>query len=125
MSPGKRRQGGFTLLELLAATVLMALGLAVLMSALGDAMRYQTSAGIRNHLAQVARSMMAERSLQTLQPGSEEGLREGVHWRLECSLRDRSPGIGLYHAVLTLRQGKYEGRFVTLRLQRLAQAGTP
>lgn len=125
MRHGNRRQGGFTLLEMLAAMVLLALGLTVLMSALGDASRDQVRAEARGGMAQVARSLMAELSLKTLQTGAQEGERDGVQWRFECTLRDSLPGIGLYHLALTLRQGQREEHFSTLRLQRFAQAEAP
>lgn len=125
MSFGMRRQGGFTLLEMLGAIVLLALGLAVLMSALGDAARNQVRGEVRSGMAQVARSLMAERSLQALQPGIQEGEHDGVHWHFECVLRSSLPGIDLYHLALTLRQGPREERFTTLRLQRVAQVAVP
>ncbi|QVL18972.1 type II secretion system protein [Pseudomonas qingdaonensis] len=118
MTRCNRRQGGFTLLEMLAAIVLLALGLTVLMSALRDAARDQLVGETKVGMAQVARSLMAEHSLQILQPGFEAGERDGIHWRFECTLRDSLPGIGLYHLALTLRQGQREERFTTLRLQR-------
>lgn len=120
-----RRQGGFTLLEMLAAMVLLALGLTVLLSALGDTSRDQVRAEARGGMAQVARSLMAELSLQTLQTGAQEGERDDVQWRFECTLRDSLPGTGLYHLALTLRQGQREVHFSTLRLQRFAQAEAP
>lgn len=121
MSCGARRQGGFTLLEMLASIVLLALGLTVLMGALGDIARDQVRGEARISMAQIARSLMAERSLQRLQPGIQAGERDGFHWRFECTLRDSMPGIGLYHLALTLRQGQREERFSTLRLQPMAQ----
>lgn len=120
-----RRQSGFTLLEMLAAMVLLALGLTVLMSALGDVARDQVQGEARSDMAQIARSLMAERSLQTLQPGTQEGERDGLHWRFECTLRDSLQGIDLYHLALTLRKGAREQRFTTLRLQRVAQENAP
>lgn len=118
---GKRRQDGFTLLEMLAAMVLLALGLTVLMGALGDAARDQVRSEARGSMAQVARSLMAERSLQALQSGTWVGERDGIHWRFECTLRESLPDIVLYHLSLTLRQGLREESFTTLRLQRVAQ----
>ncbi|WP_251962122.1 type II secretion system protein [Pseudomonas sp. Marseille-Q5299] len=125
MRRGNRQQGGFTLLEMMAAMVLLALGLTVLMSTLGDASRDQLRAEARGSMAQVARSLMAELSLQTLQTGAQEGERDGFQWHFECTLRDSLPGIGLYHLALTLRQGQREEHFSTLRLQRFAQAEAP
>jgi general secretion pathway protein I len=125
MTCGQRRQGGFTLLEMLAAMVVLALGLTVLMSALGDAARDQVRGEARSGMVQVALSLMAERSLQPLQPVTQEGERDGIHWRFECTLRDRLPGIGLYHVALTLRQGQRQERFSTLRLQRVPQVDAP
>jgi general secretion pathway protein I len=125
MTLGKRRQDGFTLIEMLAAMVLLALGLTVLMSALGDAARDQGRGEARSGMAQVARSLMAEHSLQTLQPGTQEGERDGIQWRFEYTLRDSLQGVGLYHLALTLHQGQREERFSTLRLQRIAQVEAP
>lgn len=125
MSLVKRRQGGFTLLEMLAAIALLALGLAVLMSALSDTARDQRRGEAKSVMAQAARSLMAERSLHVLQPGIQEGERDGIHWRFDCTLRDSLPGVGLFHLALTLRQGQREERFTTLHLQRMAQVAAP
>lgn len=125
MTLGKHHQRGFTLIEMLAAMVLLALGLTVLMSALGSVARDQVRGEVRISMAQVARSLMAERSLQALQAGSQEGERDGIYWRLECTLRDSLPGLNLYHLALTLRQGQSKEHFTTLRLQRMAQVDEP
>lgn len=125
MRRGRLRQAGFTLLELLAATALLAIGLVVLANGMGQTSRSHARDEARQRMAQVARSLLVETDLQALRPGSETGLRDGVAWHLRSRLQEQASDIARYQLQLTLRLGDREERFTTLRLRRVAQEGLP
>ncbi|WP_110973389.1 type II secretion system protein [Pseudomonas huaxiensis] len=127
MSGGRRRQGGFTLLELIAAIALLAVGLTVVLSGAGEALKGGVRDELKNHMADMARSLFAENVLGNVPPGRLEGMREGVRWQLDCTLQDTlsGTGIALYRLDLTLSRGVRQEHFSTLRLQRPARKGEP
>jgi general secretion pathway protein I len=117
-----RSQAGFTLLEMLGATVLLAVALGILLTGMGQAMQMLAKDEVKNRMGQVARSLIAETDNIPLQPGFTQGQRDSIDWRLDCteSEVDVQAGVGVMHLRLTLRQGSYEEVFSTLRAYRIA-----
>ncbi|MDH0648599.1 type II secretion system GspH family protein [Pseudomonas sp. GD03858] len=119
------RQRGFTLLELLGATALLAIGSAVLVSGLGDAMRGYVRDEVKTRMALTARSLLDESAEVAVQVGDMRGVSDGIEWHLVSTVQESLPGHVLYHQRLTLRLGDREERFSTLRLQSPGQAAQP
>jgi general secretion pathway protein I len=81
-----RREGGFTLLEVLVATVIAAIALAVLFGGIGSGLR-ATHAALRREEALVrARSHLAALNATALVPGRSEG-DDGGGWRWSTVVR--------------------------------------
>jgi general secretion pathway protein I len=113
-----RSQAGFTLLEMLGATALLAIGLGILLSSMSQSMRSVAKDEVKTRMGLVARSLISETSTVPLQPGVTHGERDGIDWRLECSEQRVQAGIRLLHLRLVLRQASAEEVFSTMRIQR-------
>ena len=98
-APAMRRQLGFTLIEIVVAFALLALGLTLLLGTLSGASRQLRQAGDAGLAALHAQSLLAERSDALLQPGRLRGTFEQgrYRWQLEvASWRDpqlRAAGV--------------------------------
>ncbi|MCV4286462.1 prepilin-type N-terminal cleavage/methylation domain-containing protein [Pseudomonas capsici] len=113
-----RSQAGFTLLEMLGATALLAIALGILLTGMGQSMQMLAKDEVKNRMGLVARSLMAEVDNIALQPGFTQGQRDHIDWRLDCVERGSDAGgVQLMHLRLTLRQGSYEEVFNTLRVR--------
>lgn len=114
-----RRQGGFTLLEIIVAFGILALGLTLLLGTLSGASRQLRDAGDAGNAALVAQSLLASHAELLIQPVRLDGDAENgrYRWRLvvtpwqDPSLRGRRPvvdtgGARLLHVRLDLEWGE-------------------
>lgn len=81
-----RAQAGYTLIEIIVAFAILALGLTLLLGTLSGATRQVRDAGVAGRAALHAQSLLAEHG-EAAQPGTLEGdLEEGRYrWRLEVA----------------------------------------
>lgn len=115
-------QKGFTLVEMVAATFLLALALGVLLPILGQLVRSVTQDEIHNRMAIVARSLIDEASMSPMKSDITKGERDGLHWYLECKENNKSKDAALFVLHLTLTSGSQVEVFTTARLQLLERA---
>lgn len=130
----KSRQAGFTLIEAIAAFVLLALFLGILMAALTTSMRQTVRAEQESMASQWAQSKLDLVGIgEKLETGSTRGrFDDGYRWEmqveeyepprevpLEIPLDPESLGMNLYRVDLDVfwgpRQGERSTRFTTLR----------
>ncbi|KAF1051122.1 MAG: hypothetical protein GAK43_02545 [Stenotrophomonas maltophilia] len=110
-----RQQAGFTLLELLAAVVLLAVGFFVVFSALGQTSRSLARDENITRMALLAQSLFAEQDDAQLQPGHWQGEEAGVQWQLNCRQVRISPPVALFELDLALQSQDRREHFKTLR----------
>lgn len=132
---GAHRQGGFTLIELIAAFVIFALGFGILLEVLGDSVRSTRQAQQETQAALYAQSLLDAQGVGApLQEGSRSGdFDDTYHWQLTV-VRYQPPaatGVAptpvlnapgqpeLYQLELIVNWGsqylQHHARFVTLR----------
>ncbi|WP_213881933.1 type II secretion system protein [Pseudomonas sp. dw_358] len=114
---GKRRESGFTLLELLAAVSLLAIGFFVVFSAMGSATRSLLKDDEATHLALTARSIFDGHARGAVQVGQWQGDEDRVHWNLASTVMRSTAAVKLFKLELTLTDGYREEHFTTLRAQ--------
>lgn len=88
MTPPRRRQQGFTLLEVIVAFALLALALSLLLGALSGASRQVRESADGSRATLHAQSLLAQLGAgEVLQPGRQEGSFEGdrYRWQLEVA----------------------------------------
>lgn len=114
-----RRNGGFTLLEMLAALVLFAVAGSVLLVAFGQSARSLQQARGSDRLSLAARSLMDEQRDTRLLPGVREGrLDDTINWRISVSQQPASASqLPLLRVDLQLREGRQVLELSTLVLQ--------
>ncbi len=118
MSPLKHpTQGGFTLLELLAAVALLGVGFAIFLNAMGYTTKALTQDNQTTHMALLAKSVFDEQTKGLLKPGHWEGKIDEVNWQLTSTLAPGKSSVELYRLELALEQGPRQERFTTLRVQ--------
>jgi len=110
-------QGGFTLLEMLAAIALLSIGFAIFLNAMGDATRTLTQSNQTTHLALLARSIFDDQARGLLHTGHWEGKLDDTNWQLTSTLLPGQSAAQLYRLELSLEQGRRQERFITLRVQ--------
>lgn len=109
-------QRGFTLLEMLAAITLLVVAASILLGAFAQSSRSLRQVERNDRHASVARSLMDDFDLGTLQPGHRRGSWQGLDWTLDVSLEQAVPGrFALYRLDLALREGRQTSRYSTLR----------
>lgn len=113
----ERAQRGFTVIEMLAATMLLAIVLSVLLPEFGLFTKHLKQSEIRSRMAVVARSLIDEAVMAGLRSGQTEGVRDDLQWQLECQSQDTENGITLFVLNLTLRGGGQTEEFSTARFQ--------
>ncbi|TDV50167.1 general secretion pathway protein I [Pseudomonas graminis] len=118
-------QAGFTLLEMLAALVVMALCSGVLLMAFGQSARSLQQVDRADRLSQAARSVFDDQAVGVLQPGQSSGVMDdGIQWAMGVSaLPTRAGQPRLLRVDLTVSEGRRQARFSTLRLVSPAKAG--
>ena len=114
----KRAGSGFTLLEMLAALALFALGCTVLLVAFGQAARTLEQVRGNDHLSLVARSLIDARRGQPWQVGEQQGVEAGVAWRLRISREAGAANLlPLLRIDLQVREGARSLHLSTLAVQ--------
>jgi general secretion pathway protein I len=118
-------QAGFTLLEMLAALVVMALCSGVLLMAFGQSARSLQQVDRTDRLSQAARSVLDDQAVGVLQPGQSSGVMDGgIRWAMAVSALPANAGQPrLLRVELTVSKGRREAHFSTLRLVNPAKAG--
>jgi general secretion pathway protein I len=118
-------QAGFTLLEMLAALVVMALCSGVLLMAFGQSARSLQQVDRADRLSQVARSVLDDQAVGVLQPGQSSGVMDNsIQWAMSVSALPTAAGQPrLLRVELTVSEGRREARFSTLRLVSPSRAG--
>jgi prepilin-type N-terminal cleavage/methylation domain-containing protein len=118
-------QCGFTLLEMLAALVIMALCSGVLLMAFGQSARSLQQVDRADRLSQAAHSVLDDQAVGVLQPGQSSGvLDDGIQWAMGVSTLPGSPGQPrLLRVDLTVSEGRRHASFSTLRLVSPGWAG--
>jgi general secretion pathway protein I len=121
----RTRQTGFTLLEMLAALVIMALCSGVLLLAFGQSARALQQVDRADRLSQAARSVLDEQAVGVLAPGQSNGVVDGaIEWAMNVAPLPAASGQPqLLRIELAVREGPHQARFSTLRLVNPARAG--
>ncbi|WP_240792736.1 type IV pilus modification PilV family protein [Pseudomonas edaphica] len=108
-------QRGFTLLELLAAIVVLSIGFTVLLNTLGHATQALARDKQVTQMALAAESIIDEHA-EALSPiALLEGTLDGMQWRLTATPLAGNDSIALSRLELLLQVGSRQERFVTLR----------
>lgn len=111
-------QRGFTLLEMLAALLILALCSTVLVMAFGNSARALQQAQRSDELSLAARSILDEASAGQLQAGSTEGRWSGLHWRLAIStLPAGEAPVDIWRLDLRVGQGARQAEYSTLQVR--------
>ncbi|MGQ0658440.1 MAG: type IV pilus modification PilV family protein [Chromatiales bacterium] len=80
------REGGFSLIEVLVAFVILALALATLSSAFGNGLRGMRAAEQRLRAVTVAENLLAAAGRNApLEPGVRSGATEGLQWLIDIT----------------------------------------
>jgi general secretion pathway protein I len=118
-------QAGFTLLEMLAALVVMAVCSSVVLVAFGQSARSLQQVERSDRLSQAARSVLDDQSIGVLQTGTRDGVVDGdIRWSLSINeLTAKAGQSRLMRLDLIISEGRREAQFSTLRLVSPAKAG--
>ena len=111
-------QAGFTLLEMLAALVVMALCSGVLLMAFGQSARSLQQVDRADRLSQAARSVLDDQAVGALQPGLSNGVMDdGIEWAMNVWALPTAAGQPrMLRVNVIVSEGRREARFSTLRL---------
>jgi general secretion pathway protein I len=111
-------QRGFTLLEMLAALVVMAVCSGVLLMAFGQSARSLQQVDRSDRLSQAARTLLDDQTTGELRAGTQEGVLDGsIHWSLTATeLASKPSQSRLMRLDLALSEGRRQARFSTVRL---------
>lgn len=130
----RRRNGGFTLLEVLVAMTIVGLGVVTLLQLFSVGLRLGSRSNAQTEaISQSARAMDELLAQPKLRDGSETGLVPGGRWRSQVqALRDPSPSLNLgrnwelkeVSLEMTVADGNRE-RQVELKTLRMARKGNP
>ncbi len=116
-----KRQAGFTLLEMLAALVLMAICSTVLLVAFGQSARSLAQVNHSDRLTHAALSVLDQEASGPLASGVRQGNLHGIHWQLSIAQQPTRPGQPrLYRLDLTVSEGARQARFSTLKLRAIS-----
>lgn len=119
----RQRQSGFTLLELLAALLVMAVCSSVVLVALGQSVHTLRRVKYSDRLSFATRSLFDDLDSRTLQVGRTEGVLDGdIHWTLLVSEQAGQRGKPrLMRLDVTISEGNRYAEFSTLRLVNSAE----
>ena len=116
MSIAFKRHRGFTLLEMLAAIVLLAIGSSVLLGAFGQSARSLRHVEQSDRAAVAARSVLDSVDTGALAAGTEQGTWDDLTWTLNVTL-EQEGALNLYRLDLTLTEGARQSHYSTLRIR--------
>ncbi|WP_110667960.1 type II secretion system protein [Salinicola halophilus] len=113
------RQRGFTLLEMLAAIVLMVVFASVLLGAYAQSARSLAQVAANDRLDVAARSVLDDLRGQPLVVGTRHGQWDGFDWTLVTKRRNEVAGAAgrlvLYRLTLRVSDGRRQRDYATLR----------
>ena len=113
-----KRQAGFTLLEMLAALMLMALCSTVLLVAFGQSARSLAQVNHSDRLTHAALSVLDQQASGPLASGVQQGKLDVIQWQLRIAQQPTRFGQPrLYRLDLTVSEGPRQAHFSTLRLR--------
>lgn len=119
------RARAFTLLEVLAALALAAVGFFITMSAIGQASRLLIQDQLMTQMALTAQSLLDERTRGVLTAGTYQGIEGDIQWTLLVKLASATLVGELYSIDLQLVSHGQQQHFTSLRLQGRAPGLTP
>ncbi len=121
-----RRQGGFTLLEMLAALMLMAICSSVLLVAFGQSARSLLQVAHSDRLSHAAVSVMDQEAAGPLAAGVRSGQLDGIDWQLRIALQPTRIGQPhLFRLDLSVSEGPRHASFSTLKLRAASDRAGP
>lgn len=113
-----KRQAGFTLLEMLAALMLMAIFSTVLLVAFGQSARSLMQVNHSDRLTHAALSVLDQQAAGPLASGVQQGSLEGIQWQLRIAQQPTRLGQPrLFRLDLTVSEGPHQAHFSTLKLR--------
>lgn len=113
-----KRQAGFTLLEMLAALMLMAICSTVLLVAFGQSARSLMQVNHSDRLTHAALSVLDQQAAGPLASGVQQGSLEGIQWQLRIAQQPTRLGQPrLFRLDLTVSEGPHQAHFSTLKLR--------
>ncbi|MBD9456510.1 prepilin-type N-terminal cleavage/methylation domain-containing protein [Pseudomonas sp. PDM05] len=113
-----KRQAGFTLLEMLAALMLMAICSTVLLVAFGQSARSLLQVQHSDRLTHAALSVFDQEAAGPLASGIRQGNLAGIAWHLHIAQQPTRLGQPrLFRLDLTVREGPRQAQFSTLKLR--------
>jgi general secretion pathway protein I len=113
-----KRQAGFTLLEMLAALMLMAICSTVLLVAFGQSARSLMQVNHSDRLTHAALSVLDQQAAGPLVSGVQQGSLEGIQWQLRIAQQPTRLGQPrLFRLDLTVSEGPHQAHFSTLKLR--------
>ncbi|MCF5724388.1 type II secretion system protein [Pseudomonas syringae] len=116
-----KRQAGFTLLEMLAALVLMAICSTVLLVAFGQTARSLAQVNHSDRLIYAALSVLDQEASGPLVSGVRQGNLQGIHWQLSIAQQPTRLGQPrLFRLDLTVSEGPRQAHFSTLKLRAIS-----
>ncbi|TFY84662.1 prepilin-type N-terminal cleavage/methylation domain-containing protein [Pseudomonas kairouanensis] len=119
------RQKGFTLLEMLAALMLMAICSTVLLVAFGQSARSLMQVNHSDRLTHAALSVLDQETAGRLASGVRQGDLDGIDWRLTIAQQPTRIGQPrLFRLDLTVSEGPRHAHFSTLKVRAVSD-GTP
>ncbi|WP_122666580.1 type II secretion system protein [Pseudomonas viridiflava] len=112
-------QGGFTLLEMLAALTVMAVCSSVLLVAFGQSARSLQQVSQSDRLTHAARTIMDQEAAGPLESGTRQGVLAGdIRWQLDIQqMPGRNGQARMFRLDLDVREHQRRAQFSTLRLR--------
>ncbi|MFL1549588.1 prepilin-type N-terminal cleavage/methylation domain-containing protein [Pseudomonas sp. D47] len=104
-------QTGFTLLEMLAALTLMAVGSTVLLVAFGQSARSLAQVAHSDRLTHAALTVLDQEAAGPLAEGVSQGNLDGIRWQLICTRQQ--PRV--FRLDLIVSEGPHHARLSTLK----------
>ncbi|MEO8490000.1 prepilin-type N-terminal cleavage/methylation domain-containing protein [Pseudomonas sp.] len=113
-----KRQSGFTLLEMLAALMLMAMCSTVLLVAFGQSARSLLQVNHSDRLTHAALSVMDQEGTGPLANEVRQGNLDGIRWQLSIAQQPTRMGQPrLFRLDLNVSEGPRQAHFSTLKLR--------
>ena len=112
-------QSGFTLLEMLAALIVMAVCSSVLLVAFGQSARSLQQVSRSDRLTHAARTIMDQEAAGPLESGTRQGVLAGdISWQLDIQqMPGRNGQARMFRLDLNVSEHQRHARFSTLRLR--------